>query len=203
MKKIKYTVIDDDVFSDSKPGVKTQLNNNNNNFPNATNINTSINNNFSIKSQIYQAVSNIYKNFLMTKTTQYQTYGVYKALVESNIHTDMRYLVAIVENDNKPLGTEIPLYELNWVSFQTRSTKNAKEFKQFNMSPYSYVLPNKSILHDRITKILETKEKTVYSTDNLPITIEVIHMNENDTFTDKGTVIAALELYQTIMTFNE
>lgn len=193
MKKVKFTVIDESVLDESK----------NNKIPNSFPSSTPNNNNFNIRSQIYQAISNIYKNFLMTKTNQYENFGVYKALCESYVHSDIRYIVAIVPNDNNPVGISIPLSELNWISFQTRMTKNSKEFKSFDMSPRTYTLPNKSILHDKITRVLETKEKTVYSTENLPISIEIIHIKEDDTFTDKGTVIAALELFQTVLTFNE
>jgi hypothetical protein len=209
MKKSKFTVIDDDVFGDVKVPAKNTtniINNSNNNVTNRNDkprINTINGNDFSIKSQIYKAVSTVYNNYMMTKTGQYDNFGVYKALVECNICTDIRYIVAIVDNDSTPIGYEVPLSELNWVSFQTRMTKNSKEFKTYYMRPRSYTLPNKSILHDKITRVLETKEKTVYTTDNLPLTIEVIHNTENDTFTDKGTVIAALELFQTVITFNE
>jgi hypothetical protein len=198
MKKVKYTVIDDNAFEEQKSSHVTKFNNNQNNTSSST-----VNNTFSIRSQLYQAIADIYKNFILTKTNQYENFGVYKALIDSNIYSDIRYIVAIVENDNRPIGSEVPLSELNWVSFQTRMTKNGKEFKQFNMKAKNYTLPNRSILHDRITKILETKEKSVYSTDNLPISLEIVHSTENDVFTDKGTVVAALELYQTVIAFNE
>lgn len=188
MKRSKFTIIDDSFISSSDTGVsdKTQL---------PTTYNT--------KTEIYKAINNIYKSFQMTKTNQFENYGVYKARVECYICSDNRYIVAIVENDNDSIGTVKPLTELNWISFQTRIIKTIDEFKRFNMFPKSYSLPTKSILNDKIIKIGETKEKSVYQTENLPLDVEILHLNENETFQDKGTVIAALEMYQTVITFNE
>lgn len=193
MKKAKFTVIDD-VFGDISPPTQYTSNNSNNKTQSSS---------YNVKLEIYKAITDIYKSFQMTKTSQFDSFGVYKARVECYVCSDIRYIVAVVENDNDPIGTIKPLTELNWISFQTRMTKDQNEFKRFNMFARTYTLPPKSILNDRIKKIGETREKTVYETENLPLNVEILHISENDTFTDKGTIIAALELYQTVITFTE
>jgi hypothetical protein len=150
-----------------------------------------------IKNDIYKAINSIYKDFKMIKTNNVNNFSVYKSKVETFISSGARYIVAIVEIDDDPIGTLKPLEDLNWVSFQTRFTSSEKEVK--NLPIKKYTITKNSLLNDKISKWAEISDKTIYKCENLPLKIEVIHMKKDDTFAEKGTVIAAMELFQTIL----
>lgn len=150
-----------------------------------------------IKSDIYDAVNAIFKDFKMIKTNIITNYSVYKSKVETFISSGQRYIVAIVENCDDPIGTLKPLTELKWISFQTRFTEKESEVKNLPIKKYN--LQKNSILNDKIEKWAEISDKTIYKCENLPLRIEIIHIKKDDTFAEKGTIIAAMELFQTIL----
>ena len=46
----------------------------------------------------------------------------------------------------------------------------------------------------------ETNTKMIYSTSNLPLKVEILKINEDDTFSEEGSVLSALEVFQTVVT---
>jgi hypothetical protein len=40
----------------------------------------------------------------------------------------------------------------------------------------------------------------VYNTSNLPLKVEILKLNEDDTFSEEGSIMSALEVFQTIIT---
>jgi hypothetical protein len=158
------------------------------------------------KSKVRNAISELYNGIVFTKVseTSAPSLSIYKAVVEPNTSSpDVKYLVAIVPNaEAVPLGVEKRLNELNWISFQTRATLDPQvEFGGFRLRPQRYTIPANSVLHDRIKCVSETPKKWIYTSNNLPIQLEVLVQKENESFAQEGTVIACLEMYQTIITF--
>jgi hypothetical protein len=158
------------------------------------------------KSKVKNAISELYDGIVFTKVseTSAPSLSIYKAVVEPNTSSpDVKYLVVIVPNaEAVPLGVEKRLSELNWISFQTRSTLNPQvEFGGFRLRPQRYTIPANSVLHDRIKCVSETPKKWIYKSNNLPIQLEVLIQKENENFAQEGTVIACLEMYQTILSF--
>jgi len=159
-----------------------------------------------IKYKIRNAVRDLYSNLILTKTQDVLTHNlsVYKAVVEPLTSSpDVKYIVAIVPNIyNSQVGSKAHLSELDWVSFQTRSTMNPdKEFNGLALEPQRYQIPGENILHDRIKCVNETDTKWIYKCNNLPIQVDILVQKENENFASEGTVIGALELFQTILSF--
>ena len=159
-----------------------------------------------MKQKIRNAVRDLYSNITMTKTHDVPTHhlSVYKAVVEPlTSGPDVKYLVAIAPNTtfNIDVGTQVKLSEVDWINFQTRSTMNPeKEFNELHLQPQRYQVPQDNILHDRIKCVNETETKWVYNSQNIPVQIEVLVQKENENFAQEGTIIGALELFQTILT---
>jgi hypothetical protein len=159
-----------------------------------------------MKQKIRNAIRDLYSNITMTKTHDVPSHrlSVFKAVVEPlTSGPDVKYLVAIAPNTNFniDIGTQVRLSEIDWINFQTRSTMNPeKEFNELHLQPQRYQVPQDNILHDRIKCVNETESKWVYNTQNIPVQIEVLVQKENENFAQEGTIIGALELFQTILT---
>jgi hypothetical protein len=150
---------------------------------------------------IRQKINNMYANFLMTKTDQHGPYGIYKALVDSLTTGDSKYVVAIVPNDQSPIGIGRLLSVLQWICFQTRTTDNlAQEFHNLEVYPQFYSITSANNVSDTINLLDERKSHYLYRPENLPLKIEILKLKETDTFAERGTVTSALELYQTVLT---
>jgi hypothetical protein len=158
------------------------------------------------KSYIRKAFSELYKGVIMTKTSEwnqepYGVYGIYKARLNSYTMGDMNIIIAIVPEDDLPLGTRKLIDSLEWVSFQTRVMTNVKkDLNGFNLQMQNYMIKGDSILNDRIKAIKETHTKMIYNTSNLPLKVEILKLNEDDTFSEEGSIMSALEVFQTIIT---
>jgi hypothetical protein len=154
------------------------------------------------KEAVRQGLADVYKGFWLTKTHQHGNYGIYKASIDSLTTDGYKYIVAIVPDDNTPISSEKLLSSLKWIIFQSRMTNNIeKEFNNQQVQPQSYQIKRENILFDVIRLQGENQGKAIYLPDTLPLKVEVLILKENENFSEEGTVLAALELYQTIISF--
>jgi hypothetical protein len=157
------------------------------------------------KKYVRKAFNDVYRGVVMTKTNEwnqepYGLYGIYKARLNSFTSSDNNIIIAIVPDDNNPLGTNKLIDSLDWVSFQTREMKNPrKDLNGFNLPYQDYMINNDSILHDRISLTQETKTKYIYAAKNLPLKVELLKLDENSQYSSEGTVWSALEVYSTVV----
>jgi len=160
------------------------------------------------KAEVRKAFSDVYNGVIMTKTNSWQkepygTYGVYKARLNSYTSSDSNIIIAIVEDDVNPLGTNKLIDSLPWVSFQTREmTDSKKDLNGFTNIPYqNYMIKNDSILHDKIKLKSETPTKCIYRAENLPLKVELLKLTKDCQFSSGGTVWSALEVFSTVVSF--
>ena len=159
------------------------------------------------KAEVRKAFADVYNGVIMTKTNSWQkepygTYGVYKARLNSYTSSDSNIIIAIVEDDVNPLGTNKLIDSLPWVSFQTREMTNSKkDLNGFNLSFQNYMIKNDSILHDKIKCISETPTKYIYRPENLPLKVELLKLKEDSQFASEGTIWSALEVFSTLVSF--
>jgi hypothetical protein len=156
---------------------------------------------------IRKSISDLYQGFIMTKTHFVDGYGIYKAVVQSMSGNDyIKYLVAIVPNDYQvQVGMPIYLSSLPWICFQTRRTKQPKkEFAGLDLQPQTYGIQKiEGPLMDRISLAAEQDTKHIYIPNHLPLRIEILIMKEGESFASDSLLISALELFQTILIFEE
>lgn len=158
---------------------------------------------------VRKAISKLFYNykekssFYMTKTHQSDTFGIYKAKVSTGMLGNQKFIVAIVPNDNIPIGSQKLLENLRWVSFQTRETKNSKkEFNNLELDLQEYVYSDVPMLKDKIHYEKTNRYAYVYIPENLPIKVEIIPLKEDDIYPDEGTVTTALNIFSTIINLN-
>ena len=195
-----YTIIDDGALStststpNSNIGVKTPVSKVNSNIKNRTGNIVDVRN----------AIAELFDGFIMTKTQQFQSFGIYKASVESQSGNEQKYIVAIIPNDQQYIvGSNFYLKDLNWINFQSRSTDDTlNEFANYNLKPQQYSIKKENILFDKIKLGGELETKHIYIPDNLPITVELLLKKSDQTFAQEGTVISAIQLFQTVISLD-
>ena len=195
-----YTIIDDGALSvttstpNSNIGVKTPVSKVNSNIKNRTGNIVDVRN----------AIAELFDGFIMTKTQQFQSFGIYKASVESQSGNEQKYIVVIIPNDQQYIvGSNFYLKDLNWINFQSRSTDDTlNELSNYNLKPQQYSIKKENILFDKIKLGGELETKHIYIPDNLPITVELLLKKSDQTFAQEGTVISAIQLFQTVISLD-
>jgi len=157
------------------------------------------------KQLLRKAISDIYRNCLMTKTHTFNQWSVFKCPVEGLTGGIFKYIVAIVYNfDHVPLGGKTHLASIPWVSFQTRQTETpAVEFGEVRPQATFYNAPNdsKSPVFDIINMKLDEATKFLYLADTLPVKVELLKLKETDVAAPRATIMSALEAFKTVVTF--
>ena len=96
-------------------------------------------------------------------------------------------------------GRNVPLIELFWTSFQTRSMP----VKEHNPNIYSYVPKKVSPFTSLISKTGETADYTAYLSEQFPLNIYLFHdADSGRAFPQKGQLNSAVETYATLIEFS-
>ena len=194
----KITIIDDDL-------IDVNSNQNYRRLP-SLQSNHQIESSTDSRETVRRAISQLFKDFIMTKTHQYSSkefgsFGIYKARVETYTAGGEKFIVAFVPDDDFEIGTNRMLSSLKWTNFQTRETRNAKkEFNNLYLQEQIYKRDNVPLLQDRIRYIKTSNSSYVYAPENLQMKIELIPVKEDDNFPEEGTVEAAINLFTTVIT---
>ena len=150
---------------------------------------------------VREAISMLFDGFVMTKTHQHQTFGVYKAAVDSLSGNNQKYIATVVPQDLKvPVGATVYLKGLPWVSFQSRTTDQPlQEFAGFQLKPqtYSSMIQRGSILYDKIKLAAVFETKHMYVPDHLPLNVEMILKQPDQTFAAEAFLVSAINQFQT------
>ena len=155
------------------------------------------------KRKIYEAISNYFQGFTMTKVDVIGQYAIFKALIGSLISVGARFIVAIVKNNSSlPIGSKMPLIALEWVSFQTRNLEDDSEIAKFQLQPFHYSKPIGTILEDTIRISRQTSKSNIYLCDNLPLTVEILKDKADEILAETATVSMALEVFNTVLSWN-
>lgn len=152
-----------------------------------------------VHAQIYEEFSKYFNHPKMTKINDDNGYSVYMTKTYCLLSTECRYIVAIIPKDSVPVGATEKLIELPWVSLQTRTLPiNHK------IPSHSYTPTRAGFLNKVIDRTVKQENSSTYSCAELPITITLLYPRNNSTeYQNKGTIPAALETYQTIITLNQ
>lgn len=154
--------------------------------------------------KIYNAILQYFPGYVMTKTAQHGSFGIYKAIVQCLLCNGIRYAVAIVEENSVGIGGKKNLSELAWESFQTRYSEDDKDVAKFQIETFAYGHPEgSSILDDTIRLNRETKDSFKYTCDNLPLNVELLKIREDENMADTGTIATALETFSCVLSFAE
>jgi hypothetical protein len=150
------------------------------------------------KDQIYTSFAEYFENPTMTKIKDVQNYSMYMTKIHALLGIEYRYIIAFVYKDNSAIGTTSPLIDLRWQSLQTRGLQ-----EDHNIPPQSYIPRKLPSINKRITLTHRDPNQYVYSTESLPIVVTLLPSSKNKgiEYSQTGTLVTALETYNTILSW--
>jgi hypothetical protein len=144
---------------------------------------------------MYKAFISYFNNPLMTKIKNTDKYSMYMVKNYCLLSKECRYIVCLILQDNNPNGYKQTLDNMRWLSFQTRTLSQSHELESHLYNP-----KRGGILDSEISRIKTDNNSSTYKCDKFPFTITLLHTkNDINEYSNKGTVISALETYQTII----
>lgn len=149
-----------------------------------------------VKEIIYNMFAEYFENPKLRKLKNIGNYSMYITKIHAILGIEFRYIIIFSQKDNENIGKEINLNEINWLSFQTRTLTDEHDIS------YHYYTPKKiPELNKSITIIKKDEKGYIYKVQDLPLQITLLPKSKGLDYSDKGTVLAALETYQTVINF--
>ena len=149
------------------------------------------------KEDVYGAFVDYYGDIKLRLIKVESGWAFYCAKAYSGLNLN-RYIFVIVPQ-RLALGEEATLEQLDWVSFQTRTTDDVHPVPTHNL----FLDENrKKMMPDKITSVDRTADETHYVTDSLPIKIRLIHdpkKNNYLQFPDQAFMYQALDTYRCVV----
>jgi len=151
------------------------------------------------KDYMYDLFTGYFNNPTMKKIKNQGKFSLYACKVYGLLSKETRYIIVVTNIDNNSIGTVEEFRTIKWVSLQTRTL-----YDKFNTEIHTYVAKEEGPLTSQIFRTDVGKDASTYKCNDLPITVTLLHTEKKGatTYQPKGTIIAALETYETIITFN-
>jgi len=122
-------------------------------------------------------------------------YSLYMVKTYCLLNTQCRYIIIIVPYDTNPPLTPLKLRGVNWFSLQTRELSENHKIPSHAYQPTPFPPLNK-----KIERVEQSESMSTYICKDYPLTIKLLQKKGINEFQNKGTIISALETYQTIIT---
>ena len=150
------------------------------------------------KNYIYEAFIEYFGNPVLTKIKNVNNYSVYMIKIHSMIGKSYRYLILFVDKDVNEFGTTKNMADIEWVSLQTRTLEDHHDLKSHRYQP-RHMPP----LNQKITIKTQNENQSTYNAESFPVVITLLHTRKKNTFQyqPSGTIVSALETFQTIINF--
>lgn len=154
------------------------------------------NTNFDSKN-LYEIVNNYFENPVLQKTQNKATSSIYMCKIKTLLASpEQRYLIAITPLDKNQLGIRIPLENINWKSFQTRTLSNV----EVDLPTHKYSPKNNNDYTIQVSLINRYEDHTDYIINNHNSTVTLLHKNKNlYEYPPNGNLASCLETYKTII----
>lgn len=150
------------------------------------------------KENIYEMMVEYFGDLEMTKMKDQEAHSIYMAKINSMLKNGNRYVIIIVNRDSNELDNKVPLSSLRWVCFQTRTLSDFH-----NIPKQSYTIKRNDIYNSKIRVNKRSTKETEYDSEMYSsILITLLHSKGIEyEYPNEGTIQAALETFQTIVTF--
>jgi hypothetical protein len=148
------------------------------------------------KDYIYPLFTTYFENPKMIKVKNIDTYSMYITKIHAILGIEFRYLIVFIPSNNLPKGDEKFLGELEWVSLQTRTLTD-----DHNLSYHSYTPKRLKNLDKKIHLEHSDDKQYIYSVDEFPLKVILLPRTKGINYNSNGTIVSALETYQTLVTF--
>jgi hypothetical protein len=150
------------------------------------------------RDNVYPLFVNYFSNPILTKIKDVEMYSVYMSKIHALLGIEFRYIVVFVNRDNKPVGTTIYLANLPWITLQTRTLTDDHKL------PFHTYNPRRLPFFDHKIKLVHQDEKQYeYVVEKLPLKVILLPKTKGTMeYNANGTIVNALETYQTIVSFS-
>lgn len=144
---------------------------------------------------MFKHFTEYFDNPVMIKIKDVNGYSMYMRKTHCLLSKECRYLIAFVKEDQMPPKSQERLVDLDWVSFQTRTLPD-----QHDIPSHAYHPRADGPLSAKIERTSKTDDSSTYTCKDLPINVVLLNTKKgvND-YQNQGSVIAALETYNTII----
>jgi hypothetical protein len=152
------------------------------------------------KNHVYEAFTDYFNDPVLTKIKNVNKYTVYMVRIHAMLGNAYRYLVLFVDRDVNMFGTTKNMKELVWISLQTRTLEDHHDLKS-----HTYQAQLTPPLNQKITIQNQNEKQSTYYSDTFPLVVTLLHTRKNNSYQYQptGTIISALETFQTIINFRE
>lgn len=150
------------------------------------------------REKVYPLFSSYFNDPTMTKIKNIDNYSVYVAKLHSLLIIEFRYIIAIIYKDNKNIGYTTKLSNLHWETLQTRTLP-----EDHKIAFHTYIPSRVPYLDHKIKLIHQDETQYKYRTENLPVIVTLLPKTKGHLeYNKEGTIINAIETYQTIISFS-
>ena len=149
------------------------------------------------KNNIYELFVNYFNNPKMFKIKDVENLSIYMCKTYCLLSRECRYIIVIENKNNDELMSYKKLSNIEWISLQTRTLSD-----NHDLESHSYVRTKKSPLNCDIFFKDKNNNSINYYCKKYPIDIELLYTERNNDYQKEGTLISAIETYQTIITFS-
>ena len=149
------------------------------------------------REDVYGAFVDYYGDIQLSLIKNQDNWMVYGAKVYSGLNQH-RYLFVVVPLRLAP-GKDTTLNQLDWVSFQTRTTDEIHPVPTHHLYLDD---TRKNMMSDKISVVDRTKDETHYITNSLPIKIRLLHdpkKNNHLQYPDQAFMYQALDTYRCVV----
>jgi hypothetical protein len=157
-----------------------------------------------LKENIYKLFADYFNNPVMTKMKDEKKLSMYVCRLYCLLNKECRYIIAFTNETEQSIGTIVNLSNLEWVSLQTRTLPDTFENFHDLKTSHGYQPSLEGPLKTKIKRVKTTKETSTYECEDYPIIVTLLHTDKNtvEVYQQNGTVIHALETFQTVITFS-
>ena len=150
------------------------------------------------KNDVYEAFYDYYANPIMTKIKNVEIYSMYMCKIHAMLGNAYRYIIIFVNKDTEEIGYKKYLKDCEWVSLQSRTLE-----EHHKLPTHTYNIKKTRELNQKIHITKRTEKESTYKCDLFPLTVTMLNTRKNNMYQyqPSGTIVSALETFQTIINF--
>jgi len=150
------------------------------------------------KNHIFEAFTEYFNNPVLTKIKNVDNYSMYLTKIHTLIGNTCRYLILFVNKDTNFIGYKMNMDKMEWLSLQTRTLE-----EHYDVKTHTYIVRKTKELMKKINIQSQNETQSTYTVESFPLIISILHTRKNNSYQyqSTGTIISALETFQTIINF--
>jgi hypothetical protein len=147
-----------------------------------------------IRDNIYPLFIRYFEDPILTKVKDINNFSMYACKVQALLGIEFRYIICFIKQDSNPIGSQLNLSDISWECIQTRTLT-----EDYNVNMHAYIPQRLNGLNKKIYLQNKDDKSYDYKVDGLPMTISLLPKTKHIDYLNSGSVVNAIETYQTII----